>query len=137
MTQEMERKLSTTKRRMLRWIVGVPRQPQEEWADYIQRATHRSENLSRGHGATDWVRLQRTRKWSLAGKAASSTDGRWTHRLLDWKPWFRTLAHRSVGHPYKRWDDSLVAIVGGDWPKAVSDPAVWIALGDAFVNGAF
>ena len=117
----------TAERRMLRLIVGVPRQPHEDWVDYIQRSTHRSESLSKKHGATVRVRPQRARTWSLAGKAAASTDQRWIQRLLDWKPWFRTPTHRSVGHPHKRWDDSLVALVGGDWEQAVGNPAVWIA----------
>jgi len=49
-TQVMSKKLSakSIKRRLLRWIVGVPRQPQEEWTDYIQRATHTSEDIRPG-----------------------------------------------------------------------------------------
>ena len=116
-------------------MVSVPRHPPEQWVDYIQRATHRSLELANRHGATNWTVLQKERKWALAGKVASSSDGRWAHRLLDWKPWFRAAAQRSVGHPHKRWDDDLVAVVGGDWPAAVRDPLMWCALGVGFANG--
>ena len=133
LTKDMERKLSTTKRRMLRWIVGVPRLPQEQWTEYIQRATHRIEDLSRQHGATDWVLLQRTRKFNAAGKAALSTDGRWSHRLLKWRPWFRVPAYRNVGRPHKRWDDDLVAVAGESWPEATGDSAAWSALREAYI----
>ena len=134
-TVEMIRKLSTTRRKMLRWMVGVTRQVDEEWVDYIQRATHRSEHLAHTHGATDWAQLHRQRKWSLARKAATSTDGRWMSRLLAWRPWFRILPLRGAGRPVKRWDDDLVKIAGGDWPAAARDPAVWEAAAAAYSRG--
>ena len=123
----------TTRRRMLRWMVGVPRLPEETWPDFIKRATHRCEDLAHTHGAADWVVLQRTQKWRLAGKAAVSSDGRWTKRMLDWKPWFRVFPHRDVGHPFKRWDDDIVKVAGGGWPDAALDGVIWQALGEAHV----
>ena len=89
LTVKMQHKLKTTRRKMLRWIVSVPRQLDEEWVDYIQRATHRSEELAARQGHVDWVSLSRQRKWILAGRAARSSDGRWMHRVLSWRPWFR------------------------------------------------
>ena len=134
-TSDMECKLRTTRRRMLRWMVGVPRHPEEAWVDYVQRATHRSEALASTHGATDWVYLQRSQKWRLAGKAATSTDDRWTKRLLSWKPWFRSLPFRNVGHPVKRWEDDLVVLAGGNWPTVAQDSDLWVCLQEAFING--
>ena len=134
-TAEMVRKLSTTRRKMLRWMVGITRQVDEEWVAYIQRATHRSVDLAHAHGAKDWAQLQRQRKWSLAGKAATSNDGRWMSRLLAWTPWFRTTPHRGVGRPVKRWDDDLVRIAGGDWPALARDSAVWEAAAAAYAHG--
>ena len=61
-----------------------------------------------------------------------STDGRWTKRFLEWKPWFRTFPHRDVGRPFKRWDDDLAKLAGRGWPEAALDGAVWEALGEAF-----
>ena len=67
-TAEMQRKLITTRRKMIRWIVSVPRAPDEDWVDYIQRATHRSEELAARHGSIDWATVCRQRKWTLASK---------------------------------------------------------------------
>ena len=131
-TVEVEHKLTTTRRGMIRWMVGVPRESEETWPLFMQRTTHRSEELARKYGAVDWVVLQRTQKWRLAGKAATSTDGRWTKRLLEWKPWFRAFPRRDVGRPFKRWDDDLAQLAGGAWPEAALDSAVWEALGEAF-----
>ena len=120
---------------MLRWMVGVPRGPEESWPDFVQRATHRCEDLAGSHGATDWLTLQRRAKWRLASKAATSTDGRWTNRLLAWKPWFRSFPSRVVGRPVKRWDDDLSALAGGDWADSAQDTEMWALLGAAFANG--
>lgn len=48
------------------------------WVNYVQRATHCSEDLASTHGATDWVNLKGSQKWSLAAKLlpARMTDGR-------------------------------------------------------------
>ena len=113
----------------------MPRRPEETWPDFIQRATHRSEDLASTHGAVDWVVLQRTQTWRLAGRASQSTDGRWTKKLLDWKPWFRVFPHRDVGHPHKRWEDDVTKLAGGDWPEKAEDKDLWALLGGAFVSG--
>ena len=59
MTVENENLLKTTRRKMLRWIVRVARTSDEDWVQYITRATHQSEELAATYGANDWVQLQR------------------------------------------------------------------------------
>jgi hypothetical protein len=130
----MQNKLSATRRKMLRWIVSVPRHPDEEWVGYIQRATHRSEELAARQGHVDWLSLSRQRKWTLASRAARSEGGRWMRRILSWRPWFRTVMHRSVGRPLKRWDDDLVALAGDDWPDSARDATIWDAAAPAYIN---
>ena len=128
LTAESERLLRTTRCRTLSWMVGFRRGPDETWVEYMKRSTSKSEELAASCGAADWVTMQRTKKWKLAERTASQTDGRWNHRLFSWKPWFRVAPHRDVGRPCKRWDDDIVHLAGGDWPTTVSDPAVWEAL---------
>ena len=134
MTAESERQLRSAQRRMFRWIVRVPRAPDEDWVAYIKRATHSSESLSRQHGAQDWVTMQRNRKWKFAGFVASRSDSRWSQRILDWRPWFRTHCHRNVGHPLKRWDDTIVAVAGGSWAEAARNSDLWSALAHAYTQ---
>ena len=110
-------------------MVGIGKKRDESWQDYMQRATHIAEDLAERHGGRDWVSLSRERKWNFAGKAASRLDGRWTTRLLNWTPFFKCLPHRSVGHPYKRWEDQIVNVAGGNWTKtAAEDKHLWAAL---------
>jgi hypothetical protein len=105
MTAGMFRKLRSTQRRMLRWMVKSVPQVDEPWPEYIQRATHFAEDVAYSCGATDWAQTQHERKCKLAAKLEFSTDGRWATRLLHWKPWFRCNPYRNVGHPHKRWTD--------------------------------
>jgi hypothetical protein len=134
MTVDTENLLRTTRRKMLRWMVQITRTPDEDWVQYITRATHRSEDLAATYGATDWVQLQRQRKWKLAGLTARRTDGRWSKKLLEWRPWFRTQALRNVGRPRKRWSDDFVKLAGGSWTDAASNVTLWNVLETGFID---
>ncbi len=107
MTADMFHKLRSTQRRMHRWMIKSARKTDEPWPDYIRRATHTAEDLAFCHGGADWITLQCKRKCELAAKCMLSIDGRWSKRLMQWKPWFRCAPHRDVGHPVKRWTDQL------------------------------
>ena len=106
-TATMVRKLRCTQRRMLRWMIPTARKPDEPWPEYIQRSTHLAEDFAFSCGAADWTSLQRKRKCNLAARCAISNDGRWSTRLMQWRPWFRCNPHRHVGHPVKRWTDEF------------------------------
>jgi len=134
LTTNDERLLVACRRMMLRYIVGVPRRPDECWVDFIQRATHDSAEVFERNGSIDWITLQRRRKWQLAAKIASSTDCRWARRLLLWRPWFGVLARRSVGHPCKRWDDDITEIAGGACTQIANCRKTWELLVHGFVN---
>ena len=56
----MQRRLRSTRRRMLRWMLRIPRAMDEPWPEYVQRSTRRSEDLATSHGSYDWIILQRT-----------------------------------------------------------------------------
>ena len=128
MTTDMARSLRSARRRMLRWMMPTLRRQGEGWPEYITRATERVEDIATKNRVSDWVALQQVRKGKLAGQAASHTNGRWTSRILQWKPWFRCISHRDVGHPIRRWEDPLVDVAGGSWPDAAKDAELWAAL---------
>ena len=134
MTLEREHLLNRTRRRMLRWMTRVARHPEEDWIDFITRATHSSEELAASHGLTNWIVTQRQRKWQFAGKVAAQIDGRWTHRLLAWRPWFRCWPRRSVGRPVRRWADDIVSFAGGDWIGEAARGVLWQASLLGFVD---
>ncbi|CAK0876937.1 unnamed protein product [Prorocentrum cordatum] len=77
LTAAEERKLRSTQRRMLRQMVGIGRLPDEDWVEYIRRATRASMQISERSGVDDWVSMFWKQKWTLAGKLSSPTDRRW------------------------------------------------------------
>ena len=134
MTIEGEAKLRTARRKMLRWMMHAGRKPEEDWVEYIKRATSRCENMAAEHGVSDWVALQRRRKWKLAGQTANRDDLRWSTRLLSWKPGFRLLPFRNVGRPCKRWDDDITKLAGGSWIEAAKDTILWSMLESGYIE---
>ena len=128
MTAPMVKKLQSTWRRMLRWMLRAKRRPQEDWVAFVQRTTHWSEDAASDAGLTPWPEQHRLRVWRLAGRAVSASDGRWTKRLLAWRPWFRALACRHVGRALKRWDDLITQYAGGDWVRTAADQDLWKVL---------
>ena len=129
----MERGLTTTRRQMLRMMFGGRRQSDESWVEWVQRATGDAEATMAAHSSEDWATLQRRRKFRLAGKAARALDGRWSHRLLSWRPHHGR--GRRVGHPHKRWADDITKLAGGSWIEHTADHELWDTLQAAFEMG--
>ena len=79
----------------------------EEWVDFIQRTTHKSEECMRAYGSVNWIEIYQQRKNKFAQLTVSREDNRWSKRLMHWFP-LHGLG-RSVGHPRERWSDDLDA----------------------------
>ena len=137
MKGESENLLRTTRRKMLRWMVRVGRNTDEDWVQFIGRLTNRSEELASYYGANVWVDLQRLRKRRLAGQTARRSDGRWSTRLLSWRPWFRLIPRRNVGRPRTRWEDDVVKIAGETWNAEAKNLKLWEALSTGYEEKLF
>ena len=134
MTERLEKRLRGTQRKMLRFMVCRRRCPEkEDWVAYVRRSTHDMLRIMETHGLKDWVQVQRLRKWRFARATASRTDGRWSTRILNWKP----IQHggRSVGRPATRWGDDLERLLGEDWVHtAATDPEMLDLLENVFLE---
>ena len=139
LTKQLESKLRTTWRRMLRilfrahrWRKKLTGTELEPWQDWIQRATRYIETQTKAYGLEDWVTLHKRRKWRFAGLTASRMDERWTKTILSWHP---PREHgRHVGHPVTRWDDGIIAIAGGNWTDVAADCTMWRILQENYVG---
>ena len=83
--------------------------------------------------------LSRRRKWKWAGHVARRTDGRWSAKILEWRP---KEGHRTVGRPRARWRDDLdvfIRTIEGanrdDWIVMAQDRTFWGAMGNSYVSG--
>ena len=134
LTKAMEAKLVTTKRQMLRKMLGAKRENDETWVDYVQRSTHLAEDKMNKMGYENWVGQCRRKKWKLAGRISQTTDGRWSKRLICWRPFFRCHPCRDVGRPCARWGDSIAKLAGEDWAVVAVDQDYWRILEEGFVQ---
>ena len=115
---------------MLRYVFRVHRKRGEEWVDFAMRSAHTVDAIAESEGMSDWVCLQRRMKWRLAGKLANSEDGRWSRKILDWRP--RNYGLRFLGKPKTRWTDQIEAFAGGDWMLLAVATEKWRIYEDVF-----
>ena len=85
-------------------------------------------------GYDSWAQTHRRKKWRFAHKLATTNTGKWSQRILQWKPFFRCIPRRGKGHPHTRWEDHIVEVVGGDWASIASDGHLWDLAEEGFVN---
>lgn len=119
LTTASARKLRTTQRKMERSMLGV------SLRDHI-----RNEDLRRRTGVTDVIQQIASLKWNWAGHVARMTDGRWTRRLLEWRP---RADRRSRGRPPTRWTDDIKRIES-NWMQSAQDRRQWKILGEAYIQ---
>eukprot|EP00973_Karenia_brevis_P032973 4551307-Karenia_brevis.AAC.1 len=110
----------------------------ESWKDWVIRTTHTAEEAAKLAGVKDWVSEQARRKWTLAGHIARRTDGRWSHRVLTYRPVGGT---RAQGHPCRRWEDELDEFVSqkmqlpqGFWKSIAAQRERWASFTEEFVQ---
>ena len=136
LTQSQESQLTTTRRRMLRYIFRVHRKGDEDWVTFVQRAAHKVDSISANHGMENWIQLYRKKKWKFAGHLARTADNRWSKLAVMWLP--NNGRGRSRGAPCTRWSDQLQIFAGGAWMTNASDNAdQWDASADVFASWDF
>ena len=102
-------------------VVDSRRQQDESWVEYIRRATQDAENCASKHGLHDWIQQYTYRKWGFAGKVATGSEDKWSRKLLDLRPWFRTVPYRRVGRLVMRWADEMTSVAGDEWRTPAAD----------------
>ena len=107
--------------------------PDEDWIDFLRRTTAEARIDVQQLGYGTWIDTARKKKWQFAGKTSNSTENKWSKRLLDWRPFFRCIPKRDVGHPRRRWEDSIVAVAGGNWAEVARDAPLWTLLEPGYV----
>jgi hypothetical protein len=142
MTSDRARKLRSTQRRMLRLVCQTWRMDScdgdaETWVEWIQRATHKAEEIMTKVGVESWVTMQKRKKWRWAGHVARMSDDRWTVKSLLWSP---ENGERRVGRPKRRWTDAIddfchdFDVESGSWVLLGQSWDEWQRFEDAFAN---
>ena len=115
-TVEELRQLESARRSMLRKIVHIGRGPDEDWVQWIQRATHKALDWSVRAGVQVWASWHFERKWSWAGHVARRGLDTWLSRVTTWREsaW-QSLANdmgtardmRPSRRRWMKWEDPL------------------------------
>ena len=141
LTQVMERKLITARRRMLRYVFRIHRRRQDQdgelkiWVEFVQNSAHNVDRIAKIHCLNTWTHTYRARKWRFAGQLARQCDHRWSKQILDWKP--NGGIGRSQGAPRTRWQDQIVKLAGGEWQELALDENLRAEAEDVFTSRDF
>ena len=150
LTAKQKRQLRSVQREMLRRIVRIRRQPQEEWIDWVKRATKVAEELANKAGTACWIRRHLQMKWRWAGRIARMPWSRWARRVTLWRDceWsegqlqgasaYGARPMRSRPGQFQRWESELCkycAHVGAEeWPRLAAREDSWETHTEAFVD---
>ena len=81
----------------------------------------RNDEIRRQTGVDDIFERIAKQTWRWAGHIARMEDGRWTKKLLEWRP---REDKRSRGRPPTRWTDDIKRI-STNWVDAAKDRENW------------
>ena len=142
---EEARLLRTTRRAMLRRIVGSGRRPDEDYIDWLQRATHKAEQLASDAGLVNWVHSHLLSKWHWAGHVAQRPAETWISRTASWRDsdWQSFVAESRMARPQRpsrrrwtKWEDHLRRYCYqaglGPWKILAKDRIAWAAEANHF-----
>jgi hypothetical protein len=120
LTKQIIHRLQVTQRAMERAMLGI------SLRDHIPNV-----EIRRRTRVTDIALKVATLKWRWAGHISRRDDGRWSNRVLEWRP--RT-GHRNVGRPATRWSDDIAKAAGRKWKRLTGDREGWRNIEEAYVQ---
>ena len=119
---------------MLRRICNFRRGPNEDWLDWVKRATRKARNVAQQAGMRDWVQAHAAQKWSWAGHVSRRDSITWLSKVSMWRDSNWNIAVSSLGcdrprRPSRRrwmkWEDVLRRFCTehslGAWTQLASD----------------
>ncbi|XP_045460954.1 uncharacterized protein LOC123671253 [Harmonia axyridis] len=119
LTVTSAKKLRVAQRKMERSMLGV------SLRDHVK-----NEDLRVRTGVTDVIYQIARLKWNWAGHVARMVDGRWTKRLLEWRP---RADKRSRGRPPTRWTDDIKRMTT-DWMRSAQNRGQWAEMREAYIQ---
>ncbi|CAH2270012.1 jg1963 [Pararge aegeria aegeria] len=114
LTARLIHKLQVAQRAMERAMLGI------SWRDKIHNEVIRQRTK-----VTDKAFRVSILKWQWAGHVCRRTDGRWSRKVLEWRP---RVGKRSLGRPPTRWSDDLRKVAGIDWVRKAQNRKSWRCL---------
>ena len=117
LTVPEKRRLKSTFHAMLRRMVPVPRYQDEDWVEWIRRATRKACREAKDVGIRFWLQAHLKKKFLWAGHVVRMAEARLARRATEWRDnqWtrleFETFGHLRIKRPRRtrwfRWEDDL------------------------------
>eukprot|EP00973_Karenia_brevis_P053307 7409707-Karenia_brevis.AAC.1 len=143
------RKLRVNQRAMLRRIVGVRRQPEEQWVQWVRRVTAPTLNIARESRVRDWIDTHFERKWAWAGHVARRPYSAWTWKVTfwrdsSWQAWAQEWGNQRPLRPSRRrwmkFEDVLRRFCTqkglGEWNRMSKNKTDWLLQSKEFTSWA-
>jgi hypothetical protein len=138
------RQVEVVQRSMLRKIVGMRRDTEETWVDWICRTTRKTLAIAVNFGVRNWKNNHLRSKWLWAGHVARSDPRGWLHLASFWRGRSWQIINYDMGS-YRllrpsnsrrvRWEDPIFQY-RKDWEALAPDRLEWSTMVDAFVRAS-
>eukprot|EP00973_Karenia_brevis_P072946 10132605-Karenia_brevis.AAC.1 len=70
---------------MLRSLIGIKRNTDEDWLGWVHRATTHARSLAEQAGCKCWIHTYLAQRWRWAGCVARMKSTSWPSRLTFWR----------------------------------------------------
>ena len=117
-TAEQLRRPQATQNEMLRQIAGPGRQPDEEYVDWVIRATSVARTIAQDAGIRFWQANHLKSKWHWAGHVCRMGD--------------EGVAKRSTKWEGSEWRRQAVELFGNSWPRGKCPATTSVSVGRQF-----
>ena len=145
--------MRAVQRHFLRKIAGPRRAPNEEYVDWIRRATKIAVTKAKEAGIECWLTQFLHMKWKWAGKVCNMTEERLAKRATIWRDseWWKDQPRGATAYGIRpmrarpgnilRWEDELRKFSesqGWDsWQQTALNDRTWTTHADSFVAWAW
>lgn len=139
------RYLESARRSMLRKMVCQRRGPDEEWLQWIVRATHKALDKAEHCSVKNWCTYHYERKWRWALHVARSSHDSWIYRVTTWRDstWQQFAEEmgtqrelRPSRRRWMKWEDALRRFCTSSglppWDELAGDREAWKDLASRF-----
>ena len=148
LTQEEKRYVQSTQNQMLRRFAGGGRRPDEDYVQWIVRATRLARERASAQGVRFWVETHLRYKWQWAGHIMRQEACRLTHKNTRWRDsiwWAEEMEmprRIRITRPHRdhwfRWEDELKNFCKNRgaiaWQNAAACRQAWHDAADAYVH---
>ena len=110
------RSIRVARNAMLRRIVGCAFAPDEEYVDWIRRATRKATKVAKAAGVRDWLKAHFKSAWQWAGHVARREPQSWLHKVVTWRDshWQELMETLGIDRPLRpstrrwmKWEDRV------------------------------